>query len=303
MKRERPPNDNSKNNISKKLLFGGLAGVCAKFTTAPLERLKILEQTGGSKDTWRRSVKAILRSEGLHGMWRGCGINCLRTFPNKAILFSSNDFFRKLLKKKLLASENGSKKGQMFIGFLSGALAGVVATVCTHPLDVARVRKQGAIGRNNPQYETLRGTLVIIHTQGGFSGLYRGFVITATATFFYSALRFGIYEYLEVAGNKRLQPTAYDMLYLRPLYAAAAGSLSSVVMYPLDTGRRVMQMSGATGFTNYTSSRDALWNLVKDEGLLRLYRGMSLNLIRVVPSTAVQFSVYGFLNSHFLIND
>ena len=41
----------------------------------------------------------ILRNEGIRGLWAGNGANLIRVFPAKAIVFSSNDMYKHLLRR------------------------------------------------------------------------------------------------------------------------------------------------------------------------------------------------------------
>ena len=44
----------------------------------------------------------------------------------------------------------------------------------------------------------------------------------------------------------------------------------------------------------------ALRQILRSEGLAGLYRGLGVNLIRVIPSTAVTFVTYEQLNSYLM---
>ncbi len=75
--------------MTRRMVCGGLAGMIAKTATNPLERIKMLSQTGehghGAKKGAKVSIldlyKSILRNEGVLGLWAGNGANLLRVFP------------------------------------------------------------------------------------------------------------------------------------------------------------------------------------------------------------------------------
>lgn len=74
----------------------------------------------------------------------------------------------------------------------------------------------------------------------------------------------------------------------------AAGTVAGVVTYPNDTVRRRLQLQG--GSSNeilYKNALDCWKTMWKKEGIASYFRGMSANLIRVVPNHAIQFGMYG----------
>ncbi|GIL82119.1 hypothetical protein Vretimale_7123 [Volvox reticuliferus] len=122
-------------------------------------------------------------------------------------------------------------------------------------------------------------------------------------------------------GGERL-PVPYMLAF-----GGASGLLAQTVTYPLDVIRRRMQVFGlqqtaggptgltATSATSASSTsmsmsmtapvqheRLTTWAvgsaIVRKEGLRGLFRGLSLNYVKVVPSTAIGFTVYDILKSY-----
>jgi solute carrier family 25 phosphate transporter 23/24/25/41 len=122
------------------LLAGGIAGAAARTITAPLDRVKILMQTqrisaaGGSDkytSLWQ-ALSRVAREDGIKGYWRGNLANCIRVVPYSATQFVTFEHLKHI----------------SFAGFLPpimqrlsyGAMAGMAASLVTHPLDVIRLR-------------------------------------------------------------------------------------------------------------------------------------------------------------------
>ena len=94
-------------DMTRRMICGGLAGMIAKTATNPLERIKMLSQTGehnaknqslvngsvGSSNGKNVSIlelyKTIIRNEGVIGLWAGNGANLLRVFPVSMILIKT----------------------------------------------------------------------------------------------------------------------------------------------------------------------------------------------------------------------
>lgn len=87
--------------VTAAFLAGGVAGAVSRTVVSPLERLKILFQIQGSGMTeykgsvWKGLVK-IWKEEGLRGMMRGNGTNCIRIVPYSAVQFGSYNIYKRV---------------------------------------------------------------------------------------------------------------------------------------------------------------------------------------------------------------
>ena len=75
---------------------------------------------------------------------------------------------------------------------------------------------------------------------------------------------------------------------------AVAGMVGQTVAYPLDLVRRRMQVQGFSG-THYNYRGGILATMrqiVTEEGVKGLYRGMIPNYYKVIPAVSVSFMVY-----------
>jgi len=66
------------------------------------------------------------------------------------------------------------------------------------------------------------------------------------------------------------------------------------VAYPVDVVRRQMQTAGFTEGHGHVHKNtfDALRTILKKEGLTGLFRGLSINYLRVGPQVALSFTTY-----------
>lgn len=191
-------------DMTRLMICGGLAGVIAKTATNPLERIKMLSQTGDHLQTSKTNsvigiYKTIIQQEGVIGLWAGNGVNIIRVFPAKAVVFSSNDMYRKLMAKvhafvtpiiqdKRGISTTASSTSEItsknnlppVYSFFAGGMAGMSATLVTYPLDFARGRISGKLGKT---YNGIIQTLAITIKDEGFRALYKGVTPTLLGTF------------------------------------------------------------------------------------------------------------------------
>ena len=160
----------------QELIAGGAAGAIAKTCVAPLERVKILFQTGrmktatasgGSKSSSiSGTLASIARTEGLRGLFKGNGASVLRIVPYSALHFGAYEQYREWLVRALKldgGEEAGDRSGgggenptqapgrkkekaktktrvPPWVDLLAGSGAGATAVLATYPLDLARTR-------------------------------------------------------------------------------------------------------------------------------------------------------------------
>lgn len=112
----------------------------------------------------------------------------------------------------------------------------------------------------------------------------------------YAGINFFTYETLKklyITTFLKSGSTQYDIpTYARLSFGATAGLVGQTITYPLDVVRRRMQMDGfVTGFAfNYKGTVDALINIVRKEGAMGLFRGLSINYIKSIPMISVSFT-------------
>ena len=286
--------------IAKSFLAGGVAGMCAKTSTAPLDRLKILLQARNvhyMNHSVPSGFKAIYRKEGLLGYFKGNGAMMVRIFPYAAIQFMSYEQYKRLLKPFFSANTHTNK-------LVAGSMTGITSVTCTYPLDVVRARLAYQVYET--RYHSIWYTLTTIaKEEGGVKGLYRGYVATVLGMIPYAGAAFYSYEVLKslmidrfshIATKLSLDGSGVVVLTVPATLVCGglAGAVAQTVSYPLDVVRRTMQVHGMVSDPRTTPRiLHVLQGVYLRAGLVGgVYRGMSLNYYRAMPQVAVSFSVY-----------
>ena len=305
-------------DMTRRMICGGLAGCIAKTATNPLERIKMLSQTGehGLKQTSVLSLyRNIIKNEGVIGLWAGNGANMLRIFPAKAIVFSTNDMYRALFQRALSTlSENDDNKNNnasnpqnpqtqklpTALSFLSGGLAGMTASACTYPLDFARGRISGKLASRDSNgvvkkdYKGIISTIRLTVQEEGFGALYKGVKPTLIGALPYEGIKFGtvgLLDSLFPESSFSASPVIRKMIF-----GGLGGVAAGAITYPNATVRRLLQLQGSRGTeTQYSGYWDCVRKTYRAEGLSRFYRGAAINIIRMAPNSAVQFGAYEIL--------
>mmetsp|Transcript_8759 Transcript_8759/g.17514 ORF Transcript_8759/g.17514 Transcript_8759/m.17514 type:complete len:355 (-) Transcript_8759:203-1267(-) len=314
-------------DLTRRMVCGGLAGMIAKTATNPLDRIRMLSQTGehgiklsSSTTTTKRITplqlyKSILQNEGILGLWAGNGANLLRVFPAKSIVFSSNDFYRGVAHTLYFGNDvdnnnnnyttQQQKQQQLpwMLSFLSGGLAGMTASAATYPLDLARGRITGKLAGpgGKKHYKGIVNTVLITAREEGVRALYKGVTPTLLGAMPYEGIKFGTVGMLERAFPKSStgeeQGGVLSNNIIRKLVFGGAGGVSAgLLTYPNDTIRRLLQLQGSKGTTEHFDGYfDCLRKTYAKYGIERFYRGAFINIVRMAPNTAIQFGSYELL--------
>lgn len=271
--------------IITSLFSGAVAGCVAKTAIAPLDRTKIHFQINDCKFTVKDAIKFLSNTYTQHGftaLWRGNSATMIRILPYAALQYCSHEQFKMMLK----VDTNERKKGRKARSFAAGAMAGLVSSLATYPLDLARARM--AVSKSDRVRLTdIFKTLVI---KDGYLALYRGCLPSIIGIVPYAGVTFFTYEtakrkHYEYTGKK--EPHHLQRL----AFGALAGLLGQSASYPLDVVRRRMQTSPTKlGMT------ETAFQLLRDPKPLRsIYKGLSLNWVKGPISVGLSFTTFDLL--------
>lgn len=275
------------------------------------------------------TMVSIWRAEGVQGLFRGNGASVMRIVPYSSIHFGLYENFRRFIVKISYQKEMPMHVSPI-VDLLAGSASGATAVLITYPLDLVRTRLayiseyetrfdrgskivgQG-ISLQCAQKQTIRSILRGTLEKEGLRGLYHGIGPSLYGILPYSGLKFFVYQHLKqyywkylyvpievdpVTGGRSKLPVAYMLVF-----GGIAGLIAQTVTYPLDVVRRRMQVEGMKAIRMGgeeilpRSTLAALWSIARQEGFHALFSGLSINYMKVVPSTAIGFSCYDFLKS------
>merc|ERR1719203_2448292 len=278
---------------------GGLAGMTARSTVAPIDRIKLIIQTAmvrNNIESGQRGIIGTARHEiakgGVLSMWKGNFTNCLRVFPYAALQFSTYERYKSHI---MDYCEEHNRSFGFVERLLSGACAGATAATITYPLDVMRVRQA--------VYDDIKGpvgAIKNIYGEGGLRCFYKGWTPTLLSLAPFIATNFATFDalktwYIGPDGNAKDASTV-AILGL----GACAGLFAQSICYPLDTVRRSMQMPNH----NYNGVLDCFYKIATNpegKGIRSFYRGLLPNAIKIVPNNGIRFLIYSKLTAYLAI--
>jgi len=187
--------------------------------------------------------------------------------------------------------------------FLAGAVAGCVAVFACYPLDLVRTRLTTEL-EGHEHYKGIRDAFKKIYRNEGIRGFYSGIGPTLGVAVPNFAISYSVYGTLkehavedELFYNlRRIDADSGEPrlgFLLTVLCGAASGIVATGLTFPMDTIRRRMQIQNLhIPPDQRLSSLQQLQKLVYKEGLLSLYRGLTPEMMKVVPMVATMFLVY-----------
>lgn len=312
--------------VLREIVTGGMAGAVAKTSVAPLERCKILYQTGRLHHTGViPTMRSIVRGEGVKGLFKGNGASVLRIIPYSAIHFGLYEHFRRSFVGMVYGNRVPDSISTL-IDLLAGSCSGATAVILTYPLDIVRTRlayiseggsipvERGSAPPSVPmgQHMTIRTVLRDTLTREGIRGLYRGIGPSIYGILPYAGLKFFVYQDLKQMYHTRTQRDIQTTRLPVPVmlcFGGIAGLIAQTATYPIDVVRRRMQVEGLQHMHDCgsldllpRSTPKALCRIAQNEGWRSLFNGLSINYMKVVPSTAIGFTLYDFLKSQLYLS-
>lgn len=240
----------------------------------PLDTVKVLLQTQDAKNPKYRGTIHCLRSlivkEGIRGVYKGMSSPLAGVAAINAIVFGVYGNIQR----------NSKNPDSLNSHFVAGCAAGFVQSFLCSPMELAKTRSQISDGSKPPLL-----CLKELYQQNGTRGIFRGLTTTILREVPAFGSYFLTYEYLTRSDD----PNPVSTLSML-ISGGIAGTVSWVVVYPIDVIKSRMQIDGV-GEIKYKNSFDCLRKSVSREGYRFLYKGFSPTILRAFPVNAATFAV------------
>ncbi|KAI4132936.1 MAG: hypothetical protein LQ347_002348 [Umbilicaria vellea] len=290
-------------------LAGGIAGVVSRTATAPLDRLKVylIAQTSVRDETVHavksgaplqaakkvsrpliEATKTLWRMGGMRSLFAGNGLNVIKVMPESAIKFGSYEGSKRALCR--LEGHDDPKSLNPWSQFFAAGLGGIIS----HRMQCETV--QGGLHGN----QLIIATAKKMWSSSGIRSFYRGLPMGLVGMFPYSALDLTTFEYLKqyiTARNAKArhchEEDAAPGNVMTAGIGAVSGALGASAVYPINVLRTRLQSQGtAIHPPTYTGIWDVTVKTLRGEGVRGLFRGITPNLLKVVPAVSITYVVY-----------
>ncbi|XP_077985815.1 mitochondrial carnitine/acylcarnitine carrier protein-like [Glandiceps talaboti] len=287
---------------AKNVLAGGFGGICLVITGHPLDTIKVRLQTqpvpapGQSpmfKGAFDCALKTV-RNEGFLGLYKGMATPLLTVSPMFSICFFGFGVGKKIQQKDPNEALTYSQL------FKAGMLAGVFTTVILAPAERIKCLLQIQQSHGTAIYTGPADCAKQLYREAGlFRGVYKGTLLTLLRDVPSTGLYFMVYEWLK----KSLAPAGKGPNELSVGSTLVAGGMAGVfnwlVAIPPDTLKSRLQTAPEGKYPN--GMRSVFMDLVRNEGIRAMYKGMTPVLLRAFPANAACFLGFEvamkFLNS------
>ncbi|CAG59426.1 uncharacterized protein GVI51_G03003 [Nakaseomyces glabratus] len=286
-------------STTNSLVAGSLSGLFARTCIAPLDTVKIkLQVTPHNKNA--NVLINILKREGIRGFWKGNVPGSIMYIIYGGAQFGSYTYIGSFLRGGL----DLNISPQLY-SCLVGSLAGMTSSLASYPFDVLRTR---FAANSQGQLIKLRDEIMAIWSHEGLMGFFSGCGSSMINIGLNTAIMFGVYESIKIFTEERskLSDRRDPFTLLNELAGPISGFTSKLATFPLDTVRRRIQIRNSPNeerhdreFTKdiYKSYKNRRFlgvgiSMVQQEGPLSLYRGVTMSLIKSVPSTAISLWSY-----------
>lgn len=306
----------------RRFFAGAVSGAVAKTVVAPFDRVKILMQVsrmyGPAHGIYSGGVGATFRAvrarEGVAGFWRGNSATLARIAPYSAIQYSAFEAYNRALATHVFAEDKSPAKR-----FVAGGMAGCSAVMGSYPIDLARTRLAVKTGRRvagAPGWGVI-GALGQIWKEGGVRALYTGAYPTVVGVVPYSGISFMTFGVLKNFCSDRGIGDGSPYIVTMAC-GSLAGLNAQLITYPLDMVRRRSQalhapekmsrnerlfhrssMAPGRGriMGKFSIYRSVVF-ILRKEGIVGLYQGVSMNFFKTAPAMAISFSLYDVIRQH-----
>lgn len=276
------------------MISGGLAGglegfatVCSIGLTAILPRLSLqypfeFAKTSVQLKNQHNSnnpltvILSVTRSQGISALYTGCSSLVIGAMGKAAVRFACFDTIKAQLAD---SSGNVTFARGILAGMCTGVAESLVAVTPTERVKTALVDDAKGAKRFRNGFHV---TTTMIR-ENGISEIYRGFMATTVKQAATSAVRMGSYTILKQQSTKmgvgKSPAVSFGL-------GATAGVITVYATQPFDTLKTRSQAVTGKGIV------EAFQSVIRDAGVIGLWKGSTMRLGRLVLSGGIIFSIY-----------
>uniref|UniRef100_A0A2M4ANP4 Putative mitochondrial carnitine/acylcarnitine carrier protein n=1 Tax=Anopheles triannulatus TaxID=58253 RepID=A0A2M4ANP4_9DIPT len=277
---------------TKYFIAGGFGGVCTVLVGHPLDTIKVRLQTmpippAGQAPLYAGTLdcaKKTIAREGFRGLYKGMSAPMTGVAPIFAVSFFGFGMGKKIQQQ---TPDEELSNTQLFV---AGAISGIFTTTVMAPGERIKCLLQIQQGGNSPQkYNGMVDCAKQLYAEGGLRSIYKGSFATLLRDVPASGMYYFTYEYLK----RKMEPAPgakpdATLALLGTIFAGGmAGIANWAVGMPADVLKSRLQTAPEGTYPN--GIRDVFRELMKREGPLALYKGVTPVMLRAFPANAACF--------------
>ncbi|KAL3311641.1 hypothetical protein Ciccas_009775 [Cichlidogyrus casuarinus] len=267
--------------------FGGVASAMAASCTHPLDLIKVHLQTQKSKDLGMVGMGIkVVRNDGVFALYNGISASILRQLTYSLARFGIFETYK-------------ANRGVTALPFAESAAvsmsAGFIGGIVGNPADMVNVRMQNDMKVPPDQrrnYKNAIDGLFRVVKGEGVAALFSGVSMTSTRAAFMTFGQLGFYDKFKtlLIASGAFQ----ENVVTHVIASVGAAGIATCMTQPFDTMKtRIMNSSAGSTLSG------TLTDLLKSEGPVALFKGLTPAFIRLGPHTILTFVFLEQLKSSF----
>ncbi|KAI8612759.1 mitochondrial carrier domain-containing protein [Chytriomyces sp. MP71] len=257
----------------------------------PFDLIKTRMQAFRYPSNWACVREIYTQDGGLVGFFRGIGPILLTVSVLRSLSFSIYTGTKPTPDSVVVISS-----------VLAGSAAGSIVATVNAPIEFIKIQRQldskmraSVVSSSNLEKITFHRSLSAwewarkIVRQKGVIGLWSGYSFHLARDFTGTGMYFGGYESLKVLFTPKGE-IAGPMVHM--MAGGLSGTLSWIVLYPIDLIKSVMQKEALQPIPKYSSANEFIRRRFRKGGVGGFYHGIGAQLMRSFPVHAMNFLVY-----------
>ena len=277
---------------TKSLVAGSVSGMASVVVCHPLDTIRTRLQLSSRRfHGFYHCVKQTVQQESMRGLYKGFLPPFWSQGIYKAVIFTTSSTLRQDVLPHVAILQ--PVLTPTLTSLVAGAVAGGVNAFLVTPVELVRNRLQVQYDTQveSQRYRGAGHCIRQVVRSEGLTALWKGLTTTVVRDSLGVAFYFLGYDLVKhrMSANGTAGGTA------TLLTAGAFGGISFwAVALPFDTIKSLIQADGSEG--KYTGLISSATRLVREEGVMQLFRGWQAAFLRGIPSAAMTFWTFDRAN-------
>jgi len=282
------------------MICGALSRATAQTIMFPANTMKTILQSRSQAGVDRQTLMQLAKPQNIRRLSRGARGQFFLSLPQGAVTFAVLEFVKgetaKLVAKQMETMKKDKKKNKImnsrFFGpgldFFSSAVSTFCCSAVATPQTMIMDNIMAGTYQNVP--EAVKG----ISKMGGIKGFYTGWGPGLAGKIPSYGLTWVFFQQLKQLQLKMMNRDPKNIE--NTIMGCMASATTVCIMIPMDTIKtRLVTQVNYPNLVPYNGIADCAKRVLKEEGIVAFYRGLSPRLLSVVPMIGIQFGVYEFM--------